>query len=923
MTQASNPQIRLRRLARWSLICSLVACFICQVFSNTEKVEMKTVRFDVPEGKATKTLKEAALQANVDIVFSGRVVRGIRTVALKGEYVAQGAFDIMLAGTSIAVSRHEKSGVYIVENVEGGEGLAQTNENKRNFGSFLAGIFGGAESEMGESYDEQAESVYELSPFEVSIDPGNGLYGINNSSSGTRIAAVVKELPFTLDILTTDYLDDFHMADPSNALGEVSNVSFGNPNTGAGGGNLIRGFTQWYGLRDGFFRNGVVGKTMVDRVEILKGPYAAIYGRGEPGGIVNYIPKVAVYGSKSGETMLQYGQNNTYRIQVEQNVPLADRTALLVAASYFEREFDQEFSYERSRNIGALMRHRLTDKDELFFDYEKMMRRNNRGHGIPILRMDSESSAVYDGIALSGDQYLGLWGEDFVENYGNINVRGPYTWGERHVEAYSAKWLHRFSDRVNLRVSYYNQIQDQPYNFASYGSNEIRVDENLEFVRWGNHAEPLHQEQNAGGRGVNVDLNVEWRVGESKHATLITYDNTFTDGDILELAPAYSQAAQTLNGSLMDVYRDWGNYSLATHPELYNKLRRNDFTHIAVEGLFLMHRARFFDDKLKLMLGVRYDESATTMTEKEDPADARRITGRNETIADDTTYNVGVNYSLSPRAIAYASYATSFNPKGNFYSHGDAAPMPNESGEGLEFGIRASLFNDRIDAGLNYYHIERRNMKMSNPEWMPEAFNSDGYLNIPSEGDLDRNGLNPLTSAQAKAYRDAYRYSVPEDIPSGVDQVHGYEFFANGRVTENLSFRASLGTANTEYVVSGFPFLVGQEFRGVPRWTHALSAKYKITNGSFEGLGFALSYNGQDDHREENRDWRNDSDRRWYMRTDEIRNLRLAASYNWKTGERSHKLAVSVSNALSQKGIRLGGYLIEGRNIQASYTVKY
>ena len=114
MTQTQNRQICLYRLARWSLFCSLIACFNCQVNAKTAEIQLKTVYFNVPEGKATSTLKEAALQADVDIVFAGRLLRKVETPAVQGEYVLKEVFDLMLAGTSLAVFQHEKSGVYTI-----------------------------------------------------------------------------------------------------------------------------------------------------------------------------------------------------------------------------------------------------------------------------------------------------------------------------------------------------------------------------------------------------------------------------------------------------------------------------------------------------------------------------------------------------------------------------------------------------------------------------------------------------------------------------------------------------------------------------------------------------------------------------------------------------------------------------------------
>ena len=786
------------------------------------------------------------------------------------------------------------------------------NENIRNtsglFRGLLVATVAVAANAVALGQDENSE-VFELSPFEVNAEAGNSLYSINQSSTGTRIAATVKELPFSLDVLTMDYLDDFHYADPSNALGELSNVGVGDPYSGAGGGNTTRGFSQWYALRDGFYRNGAIDKTFIDRVEVLKGPYAAIYGRGEPGGLVNYIPKVPVLGKKEGEVTLQYGENNTYRMQLEQNIPIGENTALFVGGSYFERDFDLEHAYERTRNIGALFKHKFSEKDEITFDYEHMMRRNNRGQGIPTLR--TASAGTYNGVELGSGKYIGLLGRDLVEKYGYINPRGPFWWGERKIEAYNTKWLHKFSDGVNLRVAYGNQTQDQPYNNASSANQTIRVDENLDFVRWDSQGGPRYNEINEGGRAFNADLTVDWNVGESKHTTLLTYDKSFSDKDRFDFRVTLpSDLAAEFNADRYNVYRNFQEYSPATSDLEYDNVTRNLRLRTKVDGVFLMHRAKFFDEKLLVMLGSRYDEASTT--EYDLRTDSSSVNN-----ADDLTYNIGVNYNINPRTLVYASHATSFNPKGGFYTDASRAPLPNEGGEGSEMGIRSSLLEDKLDVGLTYYQIERNNVKINNPLY-------DVSANVPDVGDPNPdNAGNPYTQTEVDSIREAYQDEVSSVVPGGVESVNGYEAYANGRVNDNLSFRASWGTADTEYEVTSNAYLLGQKFRNVPSWTYSFTANYKFTEGNMKGLNLGMSYKGQDDYRTQDRNWINNSDRRFYHRSDNMLDLRLSASYSWKAGDKRHKVAVSMSNALDRIAITRGEYLTQGRNIQGSYNLRY
>ena len=79
----------------------------------------ETVHFDVEEGQAVETLKEAARQAKVEFIFSTELVVGLRTPAVSGQYTPDDAFRKMLADSPFVVVQHEQSGVYSIQKSSG------------------------------------------------------------------------------------------------------------------------------------------------------------------------------------------------------------------------------------------------------------------------------------------------------------------------------------------------------------------------------------------------------------------------------------------------------------------------------------------------------------------------------------------------------------------------------------------------------------------------------------------------------------------------------------------------------------------------------------------------------------------------------------------------------------------------------------
>ena len=121
-----------------------------------------------------------------------------------------------------------------------------------------------------------------------------------SATGATKTDTPLQDLPQSVRVITADLLKDVGVTDLAGALDLSSGISrasnfgglwdsyamrgfTGDPNFGSD--YMINGFSSsrgYNGLRDG---------VNTQSVEILKGPAAALYGRGEPGGTVNITTK--------------------------------------------------------------------------------------------------------------------------------------------------------------------------------------------------------------------------------------------------------------------------------------------------------------------------------------------------------------------------------------------------------------------------------------------------------------------------------------------------------------------------------------------------------------------------------------------------------------------------------------------------------
>ncbi|MFX4673876.1 TonB-dependent receptor plug domain-containing protein, partial [Acinetobacter baumannii] len=123
--------------------------------------------------------------------------------------------------------------------------------------------------------------------------------------TATKSGAPTLETPYTVNIVSRELLD---LRNVSN-IGEAAETISGVQRTIGFSGNQrfrIRGFQNISTLRDGF-RQSVsqpeIDLQGVESIEVLKGPASALYGRFEPGGVINFVSK-RPYSEVGGEAFV-------------------------------------------------------------------------------------------------------------------------------------------------------------------------------------------------------------------------------------------------------------------------------------------------------------------------------------------------------------------------------------------------------------------------------------------------------------------------------------------------------------------------------------------------------------------------------------------------------------------------------------------
>jgi len=206
------------------------------------------------------------------------------------------------------------------------------------------------------------EDPVHLSPFEISSDRVSG-YRATESLGGARIRRDLIDTPASISVITLDFINDISATSIVEATQYLSGVGHGNLD-GAGGvqeRQVLRGFEIYGSTIDNITGLGSfalpLDPQLIERIEILKGPNAALSPSGAPGGTSNVITKSPRFESahvfKLELADEQFGDKLT--LDSTGTVPGTERFAYRVIASYQDAQ-----SYLPGRIVNKAVHPQLT-----------------------------------------------------------------------------------------------------------------------------------------------------------------------------------------------------------------------------------------------------------------------------------------------------------------------------------------------------------------------------------------------------------------------------------------------------------------------------------------------------------------------------------------------------------------------------------
>ncbi len=201
-----------------------------------------------------------------------------------------------------------------------------------------------------ESADSQPERDY--LPSEIVVTGARGGYGLDDGSTATKTPTPLIDVPQGISFITEDQLEDQSIRQLNEALRYVPGVSL---ETGEGHRDEV--FIRGQETTADFYLDGLRDDAQyyrplynIERVEVLKGANALIFGRGAGGGAINRVSKTARTAEIFTTAQASVDTFGAFALQADVNQPLTDTVAIRLNGTY--EEFDNDRDFYEGRFIG-------------------------------------------------------------------------------------------------------------------------------------------------------------------------------------------------------------------------------------------------------------------------------------------------------------------------------------------------------------------------------------------------------------------------------------------------------------------------------------------------------------------------------------------------------------------------------------------
>lgn len=556
----------------------------------------------------------------------------------------------------------------------------------------------------------------------------------------------LREIPQAIATISDAVIEENAILRLTDALDLNASVVRQNTLGGLWDSFAVRGFVGDENLPSGYLVNGFnAGRGFggqrdvagIARVEVLKGPAAAVLGRGEPGGSINLVTKQAELGRTFGTASLQYRSFDTVRAEGDANLALTGNlTARLIGYAEAGDTFRDTVTQRRWGFLPSVGL-RLGDATRLTYDFEWTRVAVPFDRGIVVLNGDFAT--------VPRSRFLG------EPSDGDTVARAT---------GHQLRLQHDFTDQWSLLVG--ASHRDTLLTSFSSDAETLRPRQKL-YVDGRSLSRQRRSRRYTSEHSVlRGEIAGEFATGALRHRVLIGADFDYFDTDQLFTryrGPVVTATTTDRAGYVLDL-RDpvYGRFPAPVTTPITDRL---DVQRTA--GAYVQDQITL-TDRLQVRIGGRYDDFLLRVDNRLNDVLGRRKRSR-------FSPQAGVTYEVGAPASLYAAYGEGY--RANIGADARGNVFEPETSQSIEAGVKLTALGGRLTGTLAAFQLLKSNV-------------------------LATDTLNPgFSIAVGKARSRGVELDVNGRLPGGVELLLSYAYTdaeARSRVLDpNFSFQIEPG----------------------------------------------------------------------------------------------------------------------------------
>lgn len=603
---------------------------------------------------------------------------------------------------------------------------------------------------------------------------------VKKTGSVVKSGISVKDLPQSVQEIGSEVIEQQQAIRLSDVVKNVNGVYVSSARGGAQESFYGRGYDLSANnmFKNGFrFNSGSIPEvSSLEKVEVLKGSAALLFGNVSPGGILNMVTKMPSF-KNGGEVAMQMGSYSFYKPSIDFYGPLNNSIAYRFIGSYENSESFRDVVKKERYYINPSLLFKINSRTEMVLQGDFMNDNWTPDFGTGVI-----GKKILD---LPRNTYLGA------------------TWSNGNTKQTTISNL--FTHTINSNWKFNFNSSFQHFNRTSKGTERVQP------LADGTWNRPLGQNKNVEKIVSNqASLQGNFKTGKIKHQffTGVDFENAFTD--------AYTFVFTPVTYGTGNVF-DFENFNQGgAIPDARNsRIVKTDTKRFGVYAQDLIS----ITDKVKFLAGLRWSwQEAQADTYDYPTAGGEVLTAGAKRKDQAFTPKAGLVYQPVSSVSIFGSYANSFTPNTGTTVDGEA--LEASIIDQFEFGVKKEFLGGKLTSNVTLYQIVNSNLAQTAEFKANGTLNTDTSIKVLS-GETTSKGIEvDITAKPVEGLNIIAGYSYNDMRYTKTSGTNG-SFIVGDRVvrtpatTANLSFFYTLQDGKLKGVSFGaLANYVGDRFGG-------------------------------------------------------------------------------------------------------------